>query len=58
MSQTGRFKYLDGSTFQALEMPYAGKDLAMVVFLPRKAHGLAEPPSIWLTGSQRRQLVP
>jgi serpin B len=41
MSQTARFGLLDAGDFQALEMPYAGKDLSMVVLLPRKADGLA-----------------
>jgi serpin B len=42
MNQTVKFNYLDGGTFQALELPYVGKDLAMVVFLPKKADGLAD----------------
>jgi serpin B len=42
MAQTGRFGYLDGDTFQALELPYAGNELAMDVFLPKKTDGLAE----------------
>jgi serpin B len=42
MSQTGTFPYLDGDGFQALELPYAGKGLALVVFLPKKVDGLAD----------------
>jgi serpin B len=42
MHRTGRLSYFDGGDFQALELPYAGNDLAMVVLLPRKAEGLAE----------------
>jgi serpin B len=42
MNQTDQFNYLDGDTFQMLEMPYAGKELSMVVLLPKKADGLAE----------------
>jgi serpin B len=42
MHQGGRFKHFDGGNFQALELPYAGKDLAMVVLLPRKVYGLAD----------------
>jgi serpin B len=42
MEQTAKFPYLDGDTFQALELPYAGKDLSMVVLLPKKADGLAD----------------
>jgi serpin B len=42
MNQTGQFGYHDAGTFQALEMPYKGKELAMVVLLPKKTDGLAE----------------
>jgi serpin B len=41
MEQTARFPYVDADTFQALELPYAGNDLSMVVLLPKKADGLA-----------------
>jgi serpin B len=41
MHHTSRFGYLDADTFQVLEMPYQGKDLAMVVLLPKKTDGLA-----------------
>jgi serpin B len=42
MHQTGEFGYHDGGTFQALELPYAGKRLSMVVLLPRRPEGLAD----------------
>src|SRR5262249_14537626 len=42
MHDRGRFKYSDGGSFQALEMPYKGKELSMVVLLPKKIDGLAE----------------
>jgi serpin B len=40
MEQTSDFGYFDGDTFQVLEMPYKGKDLAMVAMLPRDNYGL------------------
>jgi len=35
MSQTGRFGYAEGEGYQAVELPYDGRALAMVVLLPR-----------------------
>jgi serpin B len=42
MNQTGNFPYWEGDGLQVLEMPYKGKDLSMVVLLPKKADGLAD----------------
>jgi serpin B len=42
MHQTADFRFLDGGSFQALELPYKGKQLSMVVLLPKKVDGLAE----------------
>jgi serpin B len=42
MHQSGKFRAVHEPTFQVLELPYAGKDLSMIVLLPRKADGLAE----------------
>src|SRR5262249_1397424 len=42
MSQTHKFRYLETEHFQALELPYTGNDLAMVVFLPKQVEGLAD----------------
>jgi serpin B len=37
-----RFDYVGTDTLQMLELPYAGGELSMLVFLPAKADGLAE----------------
>jgi serpin B len=41
MNQSEQFGYMDGGEFQALEMPYKGDALSMVVLLPKKEDGLA-----------------
>jgi serpin B len=40
MHQTNEYRYLDGGTFQLLELPYERGELAMVVLLPKKVDGL------------------
>ena len=42
MSQQRAFRYLDGGSFQALELPYDADQQSMIVFLPKRADGLAE----------------
>jgi serpin B len=41
MTQRGHFQYLDGGSFQALELPYEENELSMIVFLPAAVDGLA-----------------
>ena len=42
MNQQEDFFYTDNALAQILEMPYVGKDLAMMIVLPRKVDGLKE----------------
>jgi serpin B len=42
MRQRRTFPYLDGGSFQALELPYGAGEQSMIVFLPRKLDGLAD----------------
>jgi serpin B len=42
MRQTGPFKFLENEVLQALEIPYAGADMAMLLLLPRMKNRLGE----------------
>jgi serpin B len=42
MHQVEIMNLLDGDAFQVLEMPYEGRELSMLVVLPRKVDGLGE----------------
>jgi serpin B len=42
MHLTETFGYFEGERLQCLRLPYAGKDVAMIVLLPRKVDGLAD----------------
>ena len=40
MFQSDRFPYMEGDGFQALQMPYRGGDLSMLLLLPRAVDGI------------------
>jgi len=40
MQQLDRFSYMEDAEFQAVELPYAWKEMSMVIMLPRRVDGL------------------
>jgi len=42
MSLTGEFNYMETEEFEALEMPYEGGDLSMLILLPKTRFGLSD----------------
>jgi serpin B len=58
MRDTRRVRFTSGAGFRALELPYRGHRLSMVVLLPRKRGGLkaleAKLSETWLRGVTRR----
>jgi serpin B len=40
MRQRGNFRLLDGPSFEAVEMPYKGEELSMLIFLPKEGEDL------------------
>ena len=53
MHQKAAFGYAEDETLQVLEMPYAGRELSMVVLLPKKADGLPDVGEVALVGKAR-----
>ena len=42
MFRTDKVNYFEDETFQAVELPYAGKELSMVILLPREIEGCSQ----------------
>jgi serpin B len=42
MQQKRKYPYMEDASLQALELPYKGEELSMLVLLPKKPDGLAE----------------
>jgi serpin B len=51
MHRTGGYRYYDSGTFQALELPYSGNEISMVVLLPTQIDGLAALEQSFTSGS-------
>ena len=51
MHRTGGYSYYDGGTFQALELPYAGNEISMVVLLPKETDGLPALETTFASGA-------
>jgi serpin B len=57
MHRRGGYLYYDGGSFQALDLPYQGRQLSMLVVLPRTKDGLASLERQWAGGTAYRQVT-
>jgi serpin B len=57
MHQDSGYLYYEGDGFQAVDLPYLGEQMAMLVVLPRKIDGLASLESLWANESVYRQVT-
>ena len=57
MHQKGGYLYYEGDDFQAVNLPYKGRQLSMLVVLPRKTDGLAALETRWATQQTFRQVT-
>ena len=55
MRQTGPYGYAEGDGYQAVELPYDGRELSMVIFLPRQ--GQFAPFETSLTGEKAKGIL-
>ena len=57
MHQQGGYLYYESGDFQALELCYQGRQLSMLIVLPRKKDGLAAVERQWATKDAYRQVT-
>jgi serpin B len=57
MHRRGGYLYFDGGTFQSLDLPYQGRQLSLLVVLPRAKDGLASLERQWAGGNSYRQVT-
>ena len=57
MHQRSGFLYYEGDDFQAVNLPYRGRQLSMLVVLPKKNDGLAALEKRWATQQSFRQVT-
>ena len=57
MHQTDRFFYYDGEGFQALDLPYQGGQLSLLIVLPGQKDGLTSLECTWAVANTYRQVT-
>jgi serpin B len=57
MHQRGGYWYYEDGSLQALDLPYKGRQLSMLVVLPRMKSGLPSLESQWAGGNTYRQVT-
>jgi serpin B len=57
MHQEGEYPYFQGEGFQALDLPYRGDQLSMLIVLPAARQGLAALETRWAKGGLYQKVV-
>ena len=57
MHQSGGYLYYEGDSFQALDLPYKGRQLSMLVVLPKQNDGLALVENQWTSNQSYSQVT-